>query len=121
MDPFHSLLKRQLKRHFGEDFSIPAEWQGFIGTINESYAEFDDDRVMLERSLELSSQELLQANSEMRAVFQVIPDLLVRLAQDGTILDIKAGANADFIFQRKSFFGKHIRDIPVKQIAGEFQ
>lgn len=121
MDATHSLLKRQLKRHFGENFNIPAEWQGFIGAINEAYAEFNDDRMMLERSLELSSQELLQANSEMRAVFQVIPDLLLRLAHDGTILDIKAGANSDFMFQRRNFFGKHIRDIPVKQIAVEFQ
>jgi PAS domain S-box-containing protein len=121
MDATHSLLKRQLKRHFGEKPNHPAEWQAFIGAINEAYAEFDDDRMMLERSLELSSQELLHANSEMRAVFQVIPDLLVRLAQDGTILDIKAGANSDFMFQRRNFFGKHIRDIPVQPIALEFQ
>ncbi len=44
------------------------ELQGFIEMVNNAYNEFDIDRNMLERSLELSSQELLQANSEMRAI-----------------------------------------------------
>ncbi len=64
----HSLLKRQLKRYFGQEFSIPDEWQGFINAVNNAYRESDLDREMLERSLELSSQELLQVNSELRAL-----------------------------------------------------
>jgi PAS domain S-box-containing protein len=121
MDPMHSLLKRQLKRHFGEHFNVPKDWQSFIGAINDAYREFDDDRVMLERSLELSSQELLQANSEMRAFFQAIPDLLFRLDQDGTILDIKAGADDDFMLQRQKIFGKQIHDIPNRRIGNQFR
>jgi two-component system, cell cycle sensor histidine kinase and response regulator CckA len=121
MDPMHSLLKRQLQRHFGENINVPKDWQSFIGAINNAYREFDDDRVMLERSLELSSQELLQANSEMRAFFQAIPDLLFRLDQDGTILDIKAGADDDFMFQRQKIFGKQIHDIPNRRIGDQFR
>jgi PAS domain S-box-containing protein len=65
----HSLLKRQLKRYFGDPATIPAEWQGFLAAVNDAYHQSDTDRGMLERSLELTSQELLLANSEMRAVF----------------------------------------------------
>ena len=75
----HTLLKRQLKRQFGESFVIPPQWQPFIDKVDEAYKEFDADREMLEHSLELSSQELIDANSEMRAVFQAIPDLVFRL------------------------------------------
>jgi len=64
----HSLLRRQLKKHFGDNFAVPREWQGFIEAVNNAYWESDVDRSMLERALDLSSQELLQANSEMRAV-----------------------------------------------------
>jgi PAS domain S-box-containing protein len=70
MEQVHSLLKRQIRRHLGGLHSIPREWQGFVDAVNDAYFEFDADRGMLERSLDLSSQELLQANSEMRAVFK---------------------------------------------------
>ncbi|HKW28598.1 MAG TPA: PAS domain S-box protein, partial [Verrucomicrobiae bacterium] len=117
----HSLLKRQLKRHFGGNFTLPKGCQNFISAINAAYTEFDEDRVMLERSLDLSSQELLQANSEMRAVFQAIPDLLFCLDQEGTILDFKGGAKGDLLLQRQKFFGKRIQDIPVKQVGDQFR
>jgi PAS domain S-box-containing protein len=121
MEPTHSLLKRQLKRHFGDGFRVPAEWRDFVGAVGAAYREFDDDREMLERSLDLSSQELLHANSELRAVFQAIPDLLFRLDHDGTILDFKAGATNDLLFQRQQLFGKKIQKIPVEPIGNQFQ
>ena len=117
----HTLLKRQLKRCFGDDFKIPDGWQGFINVIDKAYHEFDDDRIMLERSLELNSQELLQANSVMRAIFQASPDLLFRLGEDGTILDIKAGSDGDFVLDRQKIFGKRIQDIPDKNVSEQFQ
>ena len=121
MEPMHSLLRRQLKRFFGDQFRIPGQWEGFIGAINDAYREFDVDRKMLERSLDLSSQELLQANSEMRAVFQAFPDLLFRLDHQGTILSFKTGATKDLLLQPAKLFGKRIQDIPVKQVGKQFQ
>src|SRR5687767_1468178 len=76
---------------------------------------------MLERSLELSSQELLEANSETRAVFQAIPDLLFRLNYDGKILDFKAGTTSDVVLQPRKMFGKLIQDIPVKPVGDQFR
>jgi PAS domain S-box-containing protein len=70
MEQMHSLLKRQIRRHLAGLDSLPKEWQGFVDAVNNAYFEFDADRDMLERSLELSSQELLKANSELRAVFE---------------------------------------------------
>lgn len=72
MEKMHSLLKRQLKRIFGDSFPGTEEWQTFVEAVNNAYREFDADRRMLERSLELSSNELLQANSEMRAIIQAL-------------------------------------------------
>ena len=107
MEQMHSLLKRQLKRYFGDQFHIPEDWQGFIDTVNDAYWESDMDREMLERSLELSSQELLQANSEMRAIFLAIPDLLFRLDGEGTILNYKAGATTDPLLHPKELNDLH--------------
>jgi diguanylate cyclase (GGDEF)-like protein/PAS domain S-box-containing protein len=71
LERLHSLLKRQLKKYFDRD-TPPENCPGFIDAVNNAYWQFDDDRAMLERSLDLSSQELLQANSNIRAVFERI-------------------------------------------------
>jgi len=84
----HSLLRRQLKRCF-PDGHMPAELQAMLDAVDQAYQQFDNDRSMLERSLDLSSQELLQANSELRALVSAFPDHIVRLRPDCAIVDIK--------------------------------
>ena len=121
MEPMHSLLIRQLRRYYGDSFSIPEEWQGFIGAVSDAYREFDADRELLERALDLSSQELLQANSEMRAIFQAIPDLMFRLDSEGTILDYKADDLTDFFLHPTELIGKRIQDITFMDIGNKFR
>ena len=84
----HSLLRRQLKRFYPDD-RVPAALQPLLDAVDQAYSQFDADRAMLERSLDLSSQELLQANSELRALVSAFPDHIVRLRPSGIILDIK--------------------------------
>jgi len=119
--PYHNLLKRQLKKVFGESFSIPDEWHSFIEAVNTAYHEFDVDRNMLERSLDLSSQELLQANSEMRVILDTLPDLFFRLSHDGVILDCKAGHSSDLYTMKEKIIGKRIDGIPIPEIKEKFQ
>ncbi len=118
---YHNLLRRQLKKVFGESFSIPDEWHSFIEAVNAAYHEFDVDRNMLERSLDLSSQELLQANSEMRVIFENLPDLFFRLSQDGVILDCRAGHSSDLYMMKEKIIGKRIDGIPIPEIKAKFQ
>lgn len=113
MTRIHSLLKRQLKRYLDDPDSVPPEWQNFIGAVNDAYWQSDADRRMLERSLDLSSQELLQANSELRTIFQAFPDLLYRLDNQGTILDCKAGYTNDLYIPLGKLIGKKIHDVPL--------
>ncbi|MDO9566111.1 MAG: PAS domain S-box protein [Candidatus Desulfaltia sp.] len=121
MEQIHSLLKRQLKKHFVRLDLLPKEWQKFLEMVNDAYHQFDDDRNMIAHALDLSSQELLQANSEMRAMFQTFPDILFRLDTKGTILDCKSGTKRDLYIFPKKLTGKRIQDIPVKDIGIMFQ
>ncbi len=66
----HSLLARQLRRHFGSEDQVPEPLLGFLNDVDEAYRQSDDDRRMLERSMDLSSQELLVANAEMRTLIR---------------------------------------------------
>ncbi|GEM_PF-4284871 len=91
MKKAHPLLQRQIKRYFGGQPEPLGKWEKFLGAVNQAYWDADQDRVMLERALELSSQELLQANSEMRAMIKAFPDLFLRLDRDGHVLAYKKG------------------------------
>jgi signal transduction histidine kinase len=117
----HSLLKRQLKLFFGGAERIPKKWQAFIEAVDRAYLEADADRKMLERSLELSSQELLQANSEMRAMVQAFPDIFFLLDKDGTILSHKGGTSTDFVLSPALLMGKRVQDAPLATVGTLFQ
>lgn len=60
MKEMHSLLKRQLKRNAINPTIITPEFQDFIDSVNDAYWEAENDRTRLERSLELSYQEMLE-------------------------------------------------------------
>lgn len=62
----HSLLVRQIRRHFGGEEAVPPEFRGFLDAVDVAYQQADADRTLLERAMDLSSQELMQANSELR-------------------------------------------------------
>ena len=85
----HSLLSRQVRRHLGAAPSIPEPWMSLLLAVDEAYRQSDEDRAMLERALDLSSSELLQANSQTRAMLQATPYLFLRVAFDGTLLEYK--------------------------------
>ncbi len=70
MKNIHSLLRRQLKKQFGSPEPPDRELEEFLSMINDAYWEFDSDREMLERSLDLSSQELAKANESLQAETQ---------------------------------------------------
>ena len=104
----HSLLRRQLKKYSQLSDAISPEWLAFVRAVDQAYRQFDADREMLERSLELSSHELLQANSELRALLRTFPDVVLRLNAEGRILDIK-GQRAAELHER---VGQLLQDAP---------
>lgn len=120
MDEIHSLLKRQLRKHFGGTDRIPDETREFIQAVDAAYNGFNDDRTMLERSLELSSLELLKANSEMRAVLEAVPDVFFRLKKDGTIIDYKTARTEILYMAPEDFLGKRIQEVTPQHIGRKF-
>lgn len=94
-------------------------WRPFLDAVDQAYGQFDDDRKMLERSLDLSSTELVEANSQMQAIFNAFPDLFFILDGEGRILDHKNLASD--ASSTKGMVGKRIQDVPSPQARGEFQ
>jgi signal transduction histidine kinase len=63
----HKLLQRQLARHLSlaSRDAAPEAWRLLLAAVDEAYEQADTDRLLLERSLELTSQELIQRNQEL--------------------------------------------------------
>ena len=63
---YHSLLRRQMKRHLGPEATMPPGWEAFLESVSQAYEQADVDRKMVERSMDLSSRELHEANRGLR-------------------------------------------------------
>ena len=113
MQKIHPLLRRQMKKYCGSADDVPSELAAFLEAVSDAYFEFDTDREMLERSLELSSQELIQLNAHREAILQALPDLLYTIDEGNVVIDYKTGVQDKFLFlQRKTpVIGKRIDDI----------
>lgn len=113
MNKLHRLLCRQLRRQFGDQESIPDTLQPFIEAVDSAYHEFDNDRAMVERSLEMSSNELMLANTNMRAIFQALPDLFFLIDADNKVIDFKAGESSFLDLAPKDVLNQVIKNISV--------
>ena len=85
----HSLLTRQIRRHFGSEEAIPESWQPFLDAVDAAYRQGDDDRAMLERSMELSSEELMQANAALRQSLSLLQATLESTADGLLVVDLQ--------------------------------
>ena len=63
MGEYHRLLKRQIKKYFGDD--IPADLTPFLEAVSQSYEHYESDRILVERAMEISSKELTQSNRKL--------------------------------------------------------
>ncbi len=63
----HKLLNRQLKRSFGNIDNVPKELETFIELINQTYKDFDENKMLEDRAMEISSQELKEAYERIRS------------------------------------------------------
>ncbi len=118
----HSLLARQLRKFFGA--KTPAELGAFVAAVEESYAAFESDAQILHRAMEISSQELTQANAEVRAVIEAIPDVILRLDREGNIVPLKApDRSADPQAHRfnKRRISSNISNLPNPAVRASYQ
>jgi len=108
----HRLLLRQLRRLGISELEAPPSaeaWQALLGAVSRTYASSEEDRYLLERSLDLSSREMqalyenLRQVSETRlaaerdrleSVLAALSDGLCVLGPDGTAQSANAAAQA---------------------------
>ncbi len=63
---FNKLLQRQIVKHIGNIDTLPESYILFFKSISESYDHYEKDRQMIERSMEISSKEMIGLTSKLR-------------------------------------------------------
>jgi signal transduction histidine kinase/CheY-like chemotaxis protein len=82
----HRLLLRQIRKHLGLGAEIPEPWQGLLESVDAAYGQFDADRQLGGRAMQLSSDELHAANRRLKEQYARNMEVLDRLRQAVTAL-----------------------------------
>ena len=85
MENKHSLIRRQLRKTGLDSMAPEGPLFDFIKQVDDSYVQFDGYRELLERSLDLSSRELLDANANLLRILHSLPHLFLRIGDDDRI------------------------------------
>lgn len=89
MKYLHRLLEQRLRRHFGNDFVVPKEWEQFLEAVSNDYCTFDDEYSMLKRAYDLSLQELHESENRLRIILNSIQSGVVLIdAETKKITDV---------------------------------
>ncbi len=133
----HSVLSRQLKRLGLSEQAVPptAEvWQQLLARVSQSYIEADQGRIMLERSIEISSAEMQSLLDQLRVesakrlegeqaqsktLINSALDAIIGIDQEGRIIEWNRQAVETFGWSRQEALGQLMAEtiIPEKDRA----
>ncbi|MEK7534536.1 MAG: ATP-binding protein [Patescibacteria group bacterium] len=109
----NKLLERQVKKILQDVSKIPPQLSSFLQTVSDTYDGFDQDRSLAERSIELSSQELLAVNQRLREeserqkmILASIGDGMVGTNKEGSITTLNSSAEEMFGWKSEEVVGK---------------
>ncbi|GAA4705241.1 putative bifunctional diguanylate cyclase/phosphodiesterase [Phytohabitans rumicis] len=91
---YHRILERQLRRLGLSPDKSPdtSQWSKLLDVVSTSYRESDTDRYMLERSIEISSEEMRAMHEVLKR--QACRDALTGLLNRSALSDLLTGALA---------------------------
>ncbi len=112
MNDVHPTLARQVARYLGPTDGMPPPLERLLEAVSATYDGADRDRHLLERSIEISSNELMQVNSEIQGILQAIPDLLLWISADGRILSYLVGKTDDLLRKDIDLRGRFVQSVP---------
>ncbi len=82
---YTNLLTRQLKRYLKTDTSLTPGLKDLLDAINRSYEHYERDHALGKQSLEISTQELLEAGDALKAKEYFLHSIL-EAASDGILV-----------------------------------
>lgn len=62
---YHKVLERQIRKSFGKGAAIPPEFVTLLQIVSDTYKQYEDDRHLIEHTMDISSQELTATNQQL--------------------------------------------------------
>lgn len=87
----HRLLQRQLRKVFPQGLPDDPKIQLLVELVESGYQSFSEQLTILERSLDISSDELNQRNQTLNSILDSLPDMSLWMDKDGIIRDVRIG------------------------------
>ena len=94
---YNSLLQRQIRKYLHGIDKIPEEYQPFFEALSASYDHFERDRKLMERSMDISSEEFLAINARLSHEAESQRLLLGKLRDSLAVLDLNDEGNEENI------------------------
>jgi signal transduction histidine kinase len=83
----HRLLQRQLKKFVPESFTGLDDLRDFLQAVSNAYTDYERDYEQLERTLEVSSNELFKSNQRLNDLNALLEDKVKQRTQEYEILN----------------------------------
>jgi PAS domain S-box-containing protein len=77
----NKVLERQLKKIFGGLDKVPSGFEELLKLVSSTYDSAEEDRMLIERSMEISSRELGELNDRLKSESAVLQAKLQELAR----------------------------------------
>lgn len=105
----HSILQRQIRKYLGvkDSHELTPDVKEFVAAIDSTYTHFDEDRKLLERSIEISSTELQQINEQLK--------------QENEALRNSKAENKELEQMNKFMIGRELRMAELKETIAQLQ
>lgn len=91
----NSLLLRQIRKYLGSVDDIQEDLIPIFQAINQSYNHYEGDRELLERAMDLSSEELSESNAKLKRQVDIHLKTLQKLKESLVSLDIDGSQFVD--------------------------
>ncbi|EIX4875609.1 TPA: sensor domain-containing diguanylate cyclase [Vibrio vulnificus] len=88
----HRLLQRQLRKVFPNGLPDDPKLQQLISLVESGYDAFSEQLTILERSLDISSEELNHRNRTLNTILDSLPDMSLWIDKEGVVRDIRVGS-----------------------------
>jgi len=120
----HRLLKRQIKRAWGQDFNfdeLPDSYkrglEHFFSFIEDSYSEFDREKRLLENTVKVNSEELTELNRKiqvenelrLKGLMEQAPYGFIIIDFGGKIVEVNQFASTLLKFDREELLSLDIK------------
>lgn len=82
MSNFHRLLQRQINKHMSEELASSETMLAFFDSINQAYRDFEKDHDQIERTLEISSNELFKSNKLLNSMNEALESKVIERTKE---------------------------------------